>query len=319
MPTPRKAAKSARKSSTQSSKSAAKKSSAKSAAKKRGSTSTRGASSSRSRSAQSRGSGRSATKSAAARRNRVPNALELLTADHREVQKNFRKAERMDSDDAQLQELVRTTCTALTLHAQIEEEIFYPAVRAGGDNEDLLEEATVEHDVAKELIAQLESMTGGGERFKATFKVLGEYVNHHIEEEESQMFRAAKRAKLDLVALGEEIMAAKQGATETGSNRPAGGARSARGGTQSGGSRSNVAERNSRRGGRADAAAAEAADEADDESMIVGSTGGDTGEGTERPGRGGRSLSATSDSGDDTEVDVETPGSRDDGSRRQTH
>jgi hypothetical protein len=236
------------------------------------------------------------------------------------VQKNFRKAERMDSGDAQLQELVRTTCAALTLHAQIEEEIFYPALRAQGVNEDLLEEATVEHDVAKDLIAQLESMTGGGERFKATFKVLGEYVNHHIEEEESQMFRAAKRAKLDLVALGEEIMAAKQGATEKASDRTAtGGSRSARGGTQSGGSRSHGAERNSRRSGRAGAAASEATDESDDESMIVGSTGGDTGEDTERPGRGGRSLSAISDSGDDTEVDVETPGGRDDRTRRQAH
>jgi len=231
----------------------------------------------------------------------------------------FRKAERMDSGDPQLQQLVQDACAALTLHAQVEEEVFYPALREQGNNEDLVEEATVEHDVAKQLIAQLEAMGGDDERYKATFKVLGEYVNHHIEEEESQIFRAAKRAKIDLAALGEQITTLKQGASEAGTTATGGDSRSGRGSTPGAGRRqSGPSSRSSGRGGRSSGANA-GADDADDDAMMTGGVTGDTAEDTERPGRGGRGLSASRDSGDDTEIDIEMPGDIDDRARRQAH
>ena len=140
-------------------------------------------------------------------------AIELLMQDHKAVKEIFKQYEKLtqngDSDDEK-SELVMRACNELTIHAQVEEEIFYPAVRAGIDDEDVMDEAEVEHAGAKDLIAQLESMEPNDALYDARFKVLGEYINHHVQEEENEMFPQAIKAKLDLVALGESMLQRKQ-------------------------------------------------------------------------------------------------------------
>ena len=159
-------------------------------------------------------------------------AITLLTADHKKVRglfKAFSKLQKQDGGDDEKAQLVRQACMELTVHAQLEEEIFYPAMREATDEEDLMDEAEVEHAGAKDLIAQLQSMQPGQDLYEAKFTVLGEYVNHHVEEEEGEMFRKAKRAKLDTAALGEQMMQRKSelqsqmGLSEGGTNAPAAG------------------------------------------------------------------------------------------------
>ena len=106
--------------------------------------------------------------------------------------------------------LVAEVCTALSVHAQIEEEIFYPAVKAALKDKLLVPEATVEHAGVKELIAQLEGVEPDGEMYDAKVKVLSEYVKHHVKEEQTEMFPKAKATSLDLVALGERMAARKE-------------------------------------------------------------------------------------------------------------
>ena len=105
-------------------------------------------------------------------------------------------------------ELVEMICGELVVHAQIEEEIFYPALRAAGDEklQELLDEAEVEHSGAKNLIAQLEDATPEEPLYDAKVTVLGEQIKHHVKEEEGEMFPMAKKSKnLDLDALGEQM------------------------------------------------------------------------------------------------------------------
>ena len=97
----------------------------------------------------------------------------------------------------------------LTVHAQIEEEIFYPAAQDAIKEPDLVDEATVEHASAKDLIAQIESSEPSDELFDAKVKVLGEYIDHHVKEEESEMFPQVRKAKLDLDALGAQLQERK--------------------------------------------------------------------------------------------------------------
>lgn len=158
------------------------------------------------------------SKSSAAMPQRIPtdtsagiDAIELLTQDHDNVKALFEKYEATgDKAYATKKKLATQICLELTRHATAEEEIFYPAVRAaGGDNEDLVDEATVEHASAKELIAQILAMEADDELYDAKVKVLSEQIEHHVEEEEGEMFPRAKKAKLDLVALGEAIEARK--------------------------------------------------------------------------------------------------------------
>src|SRR5258707_370640 len=141
-------------------------------------------------------------------------AISLLTADHEKVQDLFRQFEALkDADDArsgqQRQRIVAAACAELTVHTTLEEEIFYPAVRAAIDDADLMNEAQVEHDGAKALIEQLGNMTAKNEMFNAKFTVLSEYVNHHIKEEQSELFPQARSAELDLLALGRRMTARK--------------------------------------------------------------------------------------------------------------
>ena len=144
-------------------------------------------------------------------RAKTDDAITLLTADHDKVKKLFKSFEKSTGEDAdKKQELVAEICTELTVHATIEEEIFYPAAREALEEQDLLDEAEVEHASAKELIAQLEDMKPGDELYDAKVTVLGEYIDHHVKEEQDEMFPKIKKAKLDLNALGIQMKARKE-------------------------------------------------------------------------------------------------------------
>ncbi|QGZ42485.1 hemerythrin HHE cation binding domain-containing protein [Pseudoduganella flava] len=138
-------------------------------------------------------------------------AVALLKADHDEVKAMFKEYEELgDRAFVAKQKLAEKICLELTKHAIAEEEIFYPAMREKGDDaEDLVDEATVEHASAKDLIAQIHSMDPHDDLYDAKVKVLGEYIDHHVKEEEKEMFPKAKQSGLDLVELGEQIQARK--------------------------------------------------------------------------------------------------------------
>jgi hemerythrin superfamily protein len=136
------------------------------------------------------------------------NALSLLKADHDLVQDLFDKFEKARTDK-QKAGLADQICAELTVHAQIEEEIFYPAVREAIEDEDLMDEAEVEHAGAKDLIAQIEESAPGEDQFDAKVKVLGEYIKHHVKEEQSEMFPKVRKADLDLNELGAAMSARK--------------------------------------------------------------------------------------------------------------
>lgn len=140
-------------------------------------------------------------------------ALALLKADHAAVKKLFKEYEKLckeEADDEEKGELATRICQELTVHATIEEELFYPALRDAIDEQDLLDEAEVEHASAKDLISQIEQMNAGDELFDAKVTVLGEYINHHVKEEEGEMFKEARKTDVDLRALGEELQTRQQ-------------------------------------------------------------------------------------------------------------
>jgi Hemerythrin HHE cation binding domain len=135
----------------------------------------------------------------------------LLMEDHRRVQKIFDRFKKLKDEDVEEKEdLLGMACSELRIHASLEEEIFYPALRDELADTDLVDEAEVEHTVAKQLIGELEEMTPEDELYDAKFKVLGEYVNHHVAEEEKQLIPQAKKAKVDMQALGKRIQQRKQ-------------------------------------------------------------------------------------------------------------
>lgn len=135
-------------------------------------------------------------------------AIALLKADHTAVSQMFADYEGTRSIPKK-KALVAEICTALSVHAQIEEEIFYPAVKAALKDKLLVPEATVEHTSVKDLIAQLEGAEPDGEMYDAKVKVLSEYVKHHVKEEQAEMFTKAKTSSLDLVELGARMTARK--------------------------------------------------------------------------------------------------------------
>lgn len=135
-------------------------------------------------------------------------AIALLKADHEAVSGLFDSYEKTHSD-AKKKAFVAEICTALGVHAQIEEEIFYPAVKAALKDKLLVPEATVEHGGIKNLIAQLEGLEPDGEMYDAKVEVLSEYVKHHVKEEQNEMFPKAKASSLDLVELGAQMAARK--------------------------------------------------------------------------------------------------------------
>ena len=139
-------------------------------------------------------------------------AIDLLTEDHRKVQALFKQFESLKESEGEREEkaaLVQQICTELTLHALVEEEIFYPAVRKAIDDADLMDEADVEHTSAKALIIELMTGRPGDDHYDAKVTVLGEQIDHHVEEEQKEMFAKARKADVDVEALGALIAARK--------------------------------------------------------------------------------------------------------------
>jgi len=144
------------------------------------------------------------------RKSTKTDALAMLKADHDKVKKMFKDFEKLEANESEEKaQLVRQACAELKVHTQLENEIVYPAVREAIEEDDLMDEALVEHQAAEELISQLEQMEPGDEMYDAKFTVLGEYVRHHVKEEQGEMFPEAKKSKLDLAALGERMRARK--------------------------------------------------------------------------------------------------------------
>jgi hemerythrin-like domain-containing protein len=141
-------------------------------------------------------------------------AIALLKQDHRAVEQLFKQFEAADDDE--LATIAERVCQLLTVHAQIEEEILYPAAKEEFDDEDddLVNEAQVEHNSAKDLIAKIEAMTPEDETFKATVKVLSEYIKHHVKEEETELFPKIKKTDLDLKEMGSELAERKMALME---------------------------------------------------------------------------------------------------------
>ena len=135
-------------------------------------------------------------------------AVALLKADHEAVSQLFAEYEKTRSVPNK-KALVAKICTALSVHAQIEEEIFYPAVKAALKDKLLVPEATVEHAGVKDLISQLKGLEPDGEMYDAKVKVLSEYVKHHVKEEQNEMFPKAKASSIDMAELGARMAARK--------------------------------------------------------------------------------------------------------------
>jgi len=139
------------------------------------------------------------------------NAVELLRRDHADVKKAFKEFEKAKYKDPRARkDFLASICRDLEMHTVLEEEIFYPALRGKIRDDDLLNEAQVEHNSAKQLIAEIERLGGDDPMLKAHAQVLSEYVNHHVREEENEMFPKARRAKLDLEGLAQEMLERKE-------------------------------------------------------------------------------------------------------------
>jgi hemerythrin superfamily protein len=138
-------------------------------------------------------------------------AIQMLVTDHKTVKDLFAQFQKMreDGSDDEKSAIVQEICNALTVHAEIEEQIFYPAVREAIEDSDLMDEALVEHAGAKSLIAQLQEMDPEDDLYDAKVTVLGEQIAHHVEEEEGVMFPKATKAKIDTAALGAAMLERK--------------------------------------------------------------------------------------------------------------
>jgi hemerythrin superfamily protein len=134
-------------------------------------------------------------------------AIKLLMADHDEVETLFKQFQKSKDGAAEKGEIVEQICKALTVHAEIEEEIFYPAARdaLADAGEEIMDEAEVEHASIKSLVEQLQDADPDDDMYDAKVKVLCEYVMHHVKEEEGKMFPKVKKADLDLDDLGAEL------------------------------------------------------------------------------------------------------------------
>ncbi len=143
------------------------------------------------------------------RKPKIIEATAMLRADHKLVDELFNAYEKARSVDRK-KEIVAQICSELTVHAQIEEEIFYPAVKEALNDRELVPEATVEHASLKDLIAQIEGIEPDGEMYDAKVKVLGEYVKHHVKEEQNEIFPKAKASELDMRELGAKMAARKE-------------------------------------------------------------------------------------------------------------
>jgi hemerythrin-like domain-containing protein len=156
----------------------------------------------------SRSRSRSSSGSRASARSGKSDALKMLKEDHARVKELFDRFEK--SNGSSKERIARTICDELKVHAQLEEDLFYPAIREAIDDEELVNEAEVEHGSAKDLIAQIEEASPSDDRFDALVKVLGEYIKHHVKEEEGEIFPEVKRSELDTEELGQQMQEHKQ-------------------------------------------------------------------------------------------------------------
>jgi hemerythrin-like domain-containing protein len=167
-----------------------------------------------------------AKRKAKSSKSKYPAAITMLIEDHQKVRKLFKQFEKLNGDETEKHSIVEKACQELTVHAQLEEELFYPALRDALEEGELVDEAEVEHQVAKQLIQQLQEAQPDDPQYSAKFTVLSEYVNHHIEEEEGEIFKEAKKSDIDFEQLAQDMEQRKQelmqklGAEEAESARP---------------------------------------------------------------------------------------------------
>lgn len=154
-------------------------------------------------------------------------AIDLLVDDHKKVKKMFKDFDKLKEkgDDEEKHALVQEICSELMVHTQVEEDLFYPAIREIVE-EDMVNEAEVEHASAKDLIEQIQALDPSDPMYDAKVTVLGEYIEHHVDEEEKEMFPKVKKSKLDLEALGEEMGSLKESLQIQAMAKPAKGGRS---------------------------------------------------------------------------------------------
>ena len=145
---------------------------------------------------------------ATAKKTAPKDAIAMLKADHKKVSGLFADFEKARAATTK-KKLVSTICMELSVHAQVEEEVFYPAVKAALKDKELIPEAVVEQATMKALIGQIEGVEPDGEMYDAKVKVLSEYVKHHVKEEHTEMFPKAAKTRLDMVALGAQMAARK--------------------------------------------------------------------------------------------------------------
>jgi hemerythrin-like domain-containing protein len=165
-----------------------------------------------------------AQRKGAAKVRRGKDAVALLMDDHKKVKKLFKDFKKLQDGERGAKgklEITQQICTELSVHTQVEEEIFYPAVRGAIDDDALMDEADVEHAGAKSLIAELKAMKPGDDHYDAKVTVLGEYIDHHVKEEHEEMFPKAKRAKVDMAELGDRITRRKE-ELQAGQSKPKG-------------------------------------------------------------------------------------------------
>ena len=160
------------------------------------------------------------TSSSSKRDAKSKDAIALLKADHRQVEKLFSEFDKA-REDGRKDKLAKQICDALKVHTKIEEEIFYPAFLAATKDKDMHHEAAVEHDGAKKLIAEIESSSSDDDYFDAKVTVLSEMIKHHVKEEEQPggMFAEARDSDMDLDTLGQQLKARKEKLASNGGSR----------------------------------------------------------------------------------------------------
>lgn len=135
---------------------------------------------------------------------KVMDATDLLQRDHRQVESWFHACDSL-SDEQQKSELIQKICMALTVHAQIEEEIFYPRARAEIGEPGLIQEAIQEHAEVKQMVSEIEQRQAQGQDCTEQLMALRQAVQHHVQEEESELFPMVRDSEIDLFALGADL------------------------------------------------------------------------------------------------------------------
>jgi hemerythrin superfamily protein len=139
----------------------------------------------------------------------MPNATQMIRQDHKKVEGLFKKFQQTKGAQAK-RRLAETAMTELEVHAALEEEIFYPAVKKEVDDGSMVQEAIEEHQTVKQLISELKGMDEVDEEFESQFSQLVENVQHHVEEEENEMLPKVEESELDLNSLGQQMSQRKQ-------------------------------------------------------------------------------------------------------------